>query len=365
MTGLVSESKYAFVSGTRPAVGQASSREWVGRAASVGAVLVVGVVPPRGVAHQLRAAGFSVSFARSAFEAERFVLEHVPAAVLLGPSGDLDPWRLLRRFRAEERLAYVAVFVATPLPGGLRPAHAIAAGADDVFDARDDSNEGTRQLVARIVSRVARLETLVALACRDPLTGLHSRRYADDRLPAEVARAWRARADLSLALVDLDGFRKVNEVRGPGVGDALLATFAEALRANLRSYDIVCRWGGDQFIVLLPGCNSAGARSALEEFRHSRAVAADGEPIAFSCGIAHLHPAGEVATIPRPELGRARTNRDLPPNNDSQPWNALFEAARRDLLAAKSARSQRAAVEEGPTHSASGPRQSATRSEAP
>jgi hypothetical protein len=84
-------------------------------------------------------------------------------------------------------------------------------------------------------------------------------------------------------------------------------------------------------------------RAARDAFRQSRAVAVDGDSIAFSCGIANFHRAEKIATTPRTELGRTRTARDLPPDDERQAWSQLLEAARRDLFAAKSARSQRMA----------------------
>src|SRR5437868_2629571 len=98
-------------------------------------ILVVGEEPTRGVAHQLRTAGFAVSFARTAEAAERFMRERVPIAVLLGASPGTDPYRAVRRLRNDERLAFVPVFAIVPFRKGVRMCDAIAAGADDVFDA--------------------------------------------------------------------------------------------------------------------------------------------------------------------------------------------------------------------------------------
>jgi diguanylate cyclase (GGDEF)-like protein len=128
------------------------------------------------------------------------------------------------------------------------------------------------------------------LAELDALTGLHNRRYFDEVLDREVSRALRYGRSLALILIDLDDLKAINDRVGHLGGDAVLAELGERVREALRSTDIACRIGGDEFAVILP-------ESALEDARqlYDRLQAAigarpltGGESITASAGIADL-----------------------------------------------------------------------------
>lgn len=118
-------------------------------------------------------------------------------------------------------------------------------------------------VVARYLAgaiEVARLhEQLKELAATDPLTGLANRRSLYERLAAELARSQREDRPLSIGLVDLNGFKAINDVRGHGVGDQVLIQVAEALRHTIRASDLAARAGGDEFVLLFPDTPSAQA----------------------------------------------------------------------------------------------------------
>jgi diguanylate cyclase (GGDEF)-like protein len=120
------------------------------------------------------------------------------------------------------------------------------------------------RLVARSRSLAARL---AELAATDPLTLLPNRRSWDETLARELARARRTGAPLSIALIDLDGLKAVNDQHGHLAGDAVLQDSARAWRAQMRTDDFLARYGGDEFAVLLPGCALDEAMVVVDRMR--------------------------------------------------------------------------------------------------
>lgn len=109
------------------------------------------------------------------------------------------------------------------------------------------------------------------LAIRDPLTGLYNRRYFREVYATEVGRAQRSGVPFSVAMVDIDGFKQLNDTKGHLAGDAVLVSFAELLRASLRSVDILARYGGDEFVVLMPMTTADNAKAALNRLTRNLA----------------------------------------------------------------------------------------------
>jgi diguanylate cyclase (GGDEF)-like protein/PAS domain S-box-containing protein len=112
------------------------------------------------------------------------------------------------------------------------------------------------------------------LAASDALTGLPNRRTLDEQLPREMARARRASAPLCLAILDIDRFKSYNDAHGHLAGDGMLRDCAEAWDSELRGEDIIVRYGGEEFLVLLPG---ASLDQAAETVERLRAVTPDGQ----------------------------------------------------------------------------------------
>jgi diguanylate cyclase (GGDEF)-like protein len=120
----------------------------------------------------------------------------------------------------------------------------------------------------RDVSYQRRIEKeLRDIAFRDALTGLFNRRRAEETLAHEVERARRAAQPFSVAMLDIDHFKKINDAHGHQVGDDVLRELARDLKKRLRSTDVACRWGGEEFLLILPTTDLAGAQKLVDELR--------------------------------------------------------------------------------------------------
>ena len=126
----------------------------------------------------------------------------------------------------------------------------------------------------------------------DALTGVGSRRLLEDRLELEAARARRYRRPFSVAIIDLDNFKTINDVLGHSTGDSALKKVAACMKNQKRSLDVLARYGGDEFVVLMPETNGGDAVSLLERLRAKvqQIKLTENVPITFSCGITESLP---------------------------------------------------------------------------
>jgi diguanylate cyclase (GGDEF)-like protein len=194
---------------------------------------------------------------------------------------------------------------------------------------------GERITMMRAIARIERQ------AARDPLTGLINRRTLD----REVADLEAAGSAYAVAFADLDHFKRLNDVHGHQAGDDALRSFASTLTDGLRKVDVACRWGGEEFVVVLPGCNEAQAVEAMERVRTLQLLGARssdaGPPVTMSVGVA-VHRAGEgfAETLVRADgalasakaTGRDRILAWTPPPASSASPLARLRPDRRDRL---------------------------------
>ena len=145
----------------------------------------------------------------------------------------------------------------------------------------------------------AALGEVERLATRDELTGLANRRHAQERLAQEQQRFLRTRHSFSIAIIDLDDFKLINDRLGHAGGDDVLRVFATAAASALRACDLLARWGGEEFLVLLPGATGLQAQATLERvLQHVRSLPYDaGAPLSFSAGVAEYQADESLADL--------------------------------------------------------------------
>jgi diguanylate cyclase (GGDEF)-like protein len=107
------------------------------------------------------------------------------------------------------------------------------------------------------------------MATTDPLTGLFNRWHMIDLAEKELARYQRSQHPIGLLLLDIDHFKSINDSHGHEVGDKVLVAVANTIKADLRSQDLIARWGGEEFLVLLPDTDLEQARASAERIRQA------------------------------------------------------------------------------------------------
>jgi diguanylate cyclase (GGDEF)-like protein len=141
------------------------------------------------------------------------------------------------------------------------------------------------------------------LAINDELTGLANRRHMQERLEQERNRCERGGGHFSIAVIDLDHFKRINDTQGHAAGDEVLRAFAARSVATLRAADVLSRWGGEEFLLLLPDTRGDQAQaSVMRLLEHVRRLALPNDlALSFSAGVTEYRP-GE--TVPQ-TLARA------------------------------------------------------------
>jgi two-component system cell cycle response regulator len=198
----------------------------------------------------------------------------------------MDGIELCRRIRSRDQGVYRYVLLLTAKDDKQDVIAGLEAGADDYLTKPFDVDELRARVRAgkRILDLQAALirakDDLQFAAAHDALTGLWNRGAIIDLLKREVSRRQRTRDALGVIMADIDYFKKINDTHGHLVGDAVLQEVTRRLAVGVRPYDAVGRYGGEEFLIVFPGCNAANLIVGAERLRHCIAD----EPIETSVG---------------------------------------------------------------------------------
>ena len=260
----------------------------------------------------LRKEGYEPRVAETLAQALPLAVEGWADIVLLDrelPDG--DGLELCRQLKADARTRHLPVAFITSRQDESSVALALNSGALDYVSKPFRPLE----LLARVgvLARVKRAEDEVRrLTHRDPLTGLHNRRFLDERLPEEIGRARRSQRPLSCFVADVDRFKQINDQFGHPFGDRALVAVSRLLEQAFRSTDLIVRLGGDEFVGILPDTDPKGAAVSVKRMlERARALSIEGAEgvcqLTLSVGVSAFQDGG---ADPPAEAGALLTEAD-------------------------------------------------------
>jgi two-component system cell cycle response regulator len=194
-------------------------------------------------------------------------------AVVSMALGEFDPLRVCSQMRTLEQTRGLPILLIAEDSDRARVVRGLDLGVNDFIMRPVERNE----LAARVRTQIRRyryaaelrrtVTNTLALAVTDELTGLYNRRYFDRHLSLMLDKAREQDRDMAVMLIDMDFFKSVNDNHGHDIGDSVLKEFAERLRRNIRGVDLACRFGGEEFVVLMPDIDYRQAQSVAERVR--------------------------------------------------------------------------------------------------
>jgi diguanylate cyclase (GGDEF)-like protein len=218
--------------------------------------------------------GFEIMETADGAEAVRMAAERPPSVILLGVElGGIDGLEALGRLKADANLEDTPVLFITGRTDTEDVVEGLRLGAHDYLRKPFEPVE----VIAR-VRAAARMKCLqdelrqrnaelYRISRTDPLTGLANRRHLDEQLIAQATSARRHGHPLSMALLDVDHFKAINDTYGHTSGDDVLCEVARRLAGTARTEDLLGRWGGEEFVVLIPYCDAEASFFVGERFR--------------------------------------------------------------------------------------------------
>jgi two-component system cell cycle response regulator len=238
---------------------------------------------------------------------------------------NFDGLRLCSQVRSLERTRNVPILVIVEAEDNARLLRGLEIGVNDYLVRPIDKNE----MLARVRTQIRKrrygvrlrdnVQLSMELAVTDALTGLHNRRYMESHLTSLVEQALARGKPLALLVVDIDYFKAVNDVHGHDAGDDVLREFATRVKKSIRGIDLACRYGGEEFVIVMPETDMAVAAIVAERIRRRIAgepfVIRDGSTaldVTISIGIAALAGVEDSAAhiLKRADQALYRAKRD-------------------------------------------------------
>ncbi len=218
----------------------------------------------------------------------------------------MDGLRICRELRKDTDQKYIYIVLLTARDSKQDLVAAMEAGADEYLAKPFDAQELKARLIAsqRILDLQEQLvcanQALQFQASHDTLTTLFNRGAILDILQNELNRALREEKPVSVVLVDIDHFKEINDTKGHLAGDAVLSLAAQRMKSSIRSYDFVGRYGGEEFLIVLPGCPPHMAIGRAEQIRLALSESspdASENRITVSMGVAVAEEATEIEEL--------------------------------------------------------------------
>ncbi|TIU32966.1 MAG: diguanylate cyclase, partial [Mesorhizobium sp.] len=209
---------------------------------------------------------------------------------------DFDALRLCSQLRSLDRTRFLPIMLLADEGEERRIIRGLELGINDYLTRPIDQHELTARLRTQVRRKRyndqlrASVTQTIEMAVTDGLTGLHNRRYLDSHLETLFDRAVARRRPLSVMITDLDRFKSINDAHGHDGGDDVLREFARRLRKNVRGIDLACRFGGEEFVVVMPDTEGAVAEKVAERIRAEIAqvpfaIGADGKTIEVTVSV--------------------------------------------------------------------------------
>jgi diguanylate cyclase (GGDEF)-like protein len=196
----------------------------------------------------LRSAGFASSYCCDPEKAFEVIHAELPDLIILDVvMPQMDGFALCQRVRQSPALQLTPIIFVTRRGDVEQRVHGLSVGGNDYVS----KPFAPQELVARVRSHLQRLAELREMAIRDGLTRCYNNKYFKQRLEQEMSRAKRYQTHLTIGMLDIDHFKRVNDTFGHPAGDAVLAHLASLLTASVRATDVVARYGGEEFSFLL------------------------------------------------------------------------------------------------------------------
>ncbi len=263
---------------------------------------------------RLESRGFEIDTAENGEEALKKVWERPPHLVLLDVMmPGMDGFEVVRRIKANKELPFIPVILQTALDSTRDIVEGLNAGADDYItkplnfaelEARVKSLLRIKALQESLEERERQLEEinekLERMSMTDGLTGIANRRALEERLKDMFEHSLRLHEPLSVVMCDIDRFKSVNDTYGHQAGDDVLKQFAQVLDKEAREIDKVGRYGGEEFMLLLPGTVLDAAVTFAERVRHS----IESHTFEFEGGTLKRTMSCGVASWPHPKIAQ-------------------------------------------------------------